>query len=372
MKRYERKHILSRGLRLLLCLVIGIMPTLLPGCGLIPKEEELPAAPMLEEADTEEYVLTPVIRGDLIVTQTIRSSYIPSASEKLAFPIGGEYIGHVYVSLGDEVKAGDVLMELDLTNVENQIEAQEIELDSLYLQLSQLYEQEALALEEARILDRQAADNEVQGWTSRESGVYATYGQQIQAINNTITISEARLAELQADKAKRQLIATIDGVVTDLYNFDEGERSTKDRTVIQISNMDEALFEVYSTNTNLLEMGQTYTLICNQTEYEVIARTGEELGIETLRPDGVYFQMVTPDPSIAQNSTGTVTVVEAQSLNTLYVQADVVQTVQGQPVVYILNEDGYRTMQPVKTGLKNNKVIEILEGLSEGDYVIVP
>jgi len=351
---------------------MSLMPSLLTGCGLIPKEEELPAAPMLEEADTEEYILTPVVRGDLIVTQTIRASYIPSASEKLAFSVGGEYIGHVYVSLGDEVKAGDILMELDLTGIENQIEAQQTELDSLYLQRSQLYEREALALEEARILDRQAAENEVQGWTSRESAVYATYGQQIQAISNTITISEARLAELKEDKTERQLIATIDGTVTELYDFEEGERSTKDRTVVQISNMDEALFEVYSTNTNLLEMGETYTLICNQTEYEVIAHTGEELGIESLKPEGIYFQMVTPDPSITQNTPGTVTVVEAQSLDTLYVQLNVVQTVQGQPVVYILNEDGYRTVQPVKTGLQNNKVIEILEGLSEGDYVIVP
>ena len=46
--------------------------------------------------------------------------------------------------------------------------------------------------------------------------------------------------------------------------------------------MDEALFEVYSTNTNLLVMGETYTLICNQTEYEVVAHTGAELGIESL------------------------------------------------------------------------------------------
>lgn len=372
MNQTRRKRGCRGPLRRMLCLAITLMLFLMTGCGLIPKEEELPAAPMLEEADTEEYILTPVVRGDLIVTQTIRASYIPSASEKLAFTIGGEYIGHVYVSLGDEVKAGDVLMELDLTQIESQIEAQQTQIDSLYLQLSQLYEQEALALEEARILDRQAADNKTPGWTSRESGVYATYGQQIQAINNTITIAEARLSELKEEKSKRQLIATIDGTVTDLYNFEEGERSTKDRTVVQVSNMDEALFEVYSTNTNLLVMGETYTLICNQTEYEVVAHTGAELGIESLKPEAIYFQMVTPDPSITQNTPGTVTVVEAQSLDTLFVQLEAVQTVQGQPVVYILNEDGYRTAQPVKIGIQNNKVIEILDGLSEGDYVIMP
>ena len=200
MNQTRRKRGCRGPLRRMFCLAITLMLFLMTGCGLIPKEEELPAAPMLEEADTEEYILTPVVRGDLIVTQTIRASYIPSASEKLAFTIGGEYIGHVYVSLGDEVKAGDVLMELDLTQIESQIEAQQTQIDSLYLQLSQLYEQEALALEEARILDRQAADNKTPGWTSRESGVYATYGQQIQAINNTITIAEARLSELKEDE----------------------------------------------------------------------------------------------------------------------------------------------------------------------------
>ena len=82
MNQTRRKRGCRGPLRRMFCLAITLMLFLMTGCGLIPKEEELPAAPMLEEADTEEYILTPVVRGDLIVTQTIRASYIPSARSK--------------------------------------------------------------------------------------------------------------------------------------------------------------------------------------------------------------------------------------------------------------------------------------------------
>ena len=68
---------------------------LLSGCGILPREEELPQAPVLEEAAIDEYVLTQVFRSDIEVGTNIRCTYIPSEQEKLSFSLGGEKIGHV-------------------------------------------------------------------------------------------------------------------------------------------------------------------------------------------------------------------------------------------------------------------------------------
>ena len=93
--------------------IVTCMMTL-TGCGLLPKEEELPMAPLLLEGETEDYVVSQVVRGDVVIQEQIRASYVPSSTEKLGFELGDEKISKVYVSVGDSIKAGDVLMELDV------------------------------------------------------------------------------------------------------------------------------------------------------------------------------------------------------------------------------------------------------------------
>ena len=49
----------------------------------------------------------------------------------------------------------------------------------------------------------------------------------------------------------------------------------------------------------------------------------------------------------------------------------VIQKAEDQEFVYVLNEEGLKTMQEVTTGIEINGFVEILGGLKEGDSVIV-
>ena len=119
----------------ILCGMAGLS---LSGCGLLPKEEELPTAPILVEVETEEYTVAKVARGDVRITEIVRANYVPSASEKLAFRVGDEVVEKVYVQMGDVVKAGDVLAELDVSRQKDQLRQQQDRIDSLYLQLESM------------------------------------------------------------------------------------------------------------------------------------------------------------------------------------------------------------------------------------------
>ncbi len=351
----------------------GAMAFSTVGCGLLPKEEELPMAPILVEAETEEYTVATVARGDVRVIEVVRANYVPSASEKLSFRIGDELVSKVYVQVGDVVKAGDVLAELDVTNQKDQLRLQQDRIDDLYLQLEHLYESEQLDLSKAQLADNQAAENGFTDWTSQMDTVLGQYEDQARQIKNSIQVAETRMSELQREIEERQLIASIDGTVTYLYEFQEGERAEEGRSVVSLSDMSQALFEVYSENGSLIEIGETYILTSNDTEYEVVAHSAEELAEEVVnvKEGHVYFKMKTPDPSIEQGASGSVQLVIEESLSTLWVPDKAIREMRGQHVVYCIDENGFREMREVEIGVQNGKNTEILSGVEENEIVIV-
>jgi len=351
----------------------GVLACSMVGCGLLPKEEELPMAPVLVEAETEEYTVAMVARGDVRIEEIVRANYVPSASEKLSFRIGDEVVSKVYVQVGDTVKAGDVLAELDVTYQKDQLRVQQERIDDLYLQLEHLYESEQLDLSKAQLADEQAAENGIADWTSQMDAVLGQYEDQARQIRNAIQVAEKRLAELQREVDERQLIASIDGTITYLYEFQDGERAEEGRSVITLSDMSQALFEVYSENGSLLEIGETYMLTSNETEYEVVAKSAEELAEEGIdsKEGHIYLKMKTPDPAIEQGASGSVRVILEESLSTLWVPAKAVREIRGKHVVYCLNEDGFREMREVTLGVQNGKITEILTGVEENEIIVV-
>lgn len=346
------------------------MCMLLSGCGLLPQEEELPEAPILSEGEVADYVLTQVIRSDIEVGTNIRCTYIPSEEEKLSFPLGGESIGRVYVALGDHVQPGDLLMELDVSSMDDAIRQQQNDLDNIDLDLAHLYESWDMDLEIARMED---SWNEAHGISasSRESAVNSQYYTQQSLLSSQYEVAELRLEELKAQKAKRQIYAGIEGTVSYLYPFRDGESAVKDQNVITVTNMEAALFEVYSGNGDLIEIGRKYTLTCNDTEYPVTAVTADQLDAGNVKEGKVYFQLETSDPDLNQGDTGIVRITQEERKNTLCVATSAVQDLAGQSVVYILDEQGLRQIQPVTVGISNDRLTEILDGLEEGQSVIL-
>ena len=92
------------GICVLLVTTLGIS-----GCNLMPREEQLPQAPVIEEYEGAEYTQTTVYRGDLVRTTTIYCNYVPVKEEDYSFSLGGEYIQDIYVTKGQQVKAGELL-----------------------------------------------------------------------------------------------------------------------------------------------------------------------------------------------------------------------------------------------------------------------
>ncbi|MBR6627820.1 MAG: hypothetical protein IKL04_07585, partial [Lachnospiraceae bacterium] len=100
----------KRAKQYLVC--VAALLLLLPGCQLIPTEEARPVPPMLQDYKPQSYTLLPVYRGDLVLENEIRCNYSQADQEKLYFLEDGNPVSIVYVTVGQEVKAGDLLAEV--------------------------------------------------------------------------------------------------------------------------------------------------------------------------------------------------------------------------------------------------------------------
>ena len=368
----------------LLCIAA---PFMLTSCSLMPEEEILPASPAIYSYTAEEYKLTTVMRGDLVLDTSVRCTYIPAKEMNLSFTLGNAYIDQVYVQKGDRVKKGQVLAQLAQDNLQEQIASQEFQLDILELKKVHMEENRDfdllkydIVLEdlEWRIKHNEGAsvyklEEQKKEQLEKRAETEKIYAKQLQEAEDAIYLQRLRLAELNEERKASQIIADMDGTVTYVRSVSEGERSVKGQIFITLSDLDSTVFVVEGKDAQYFPEGTEVLINCQDKEIAARAVSLETIGMAA-DPDEdakVYLQPEQPDPSLKDGERGRIKVVLEQSLDTLYVDKNAIGKVSGETFVYMLDKDGMRIMQKVTTGLECGGFIEILDGLEENDSVIL-
>jgi multidrug efflux pump subunit AcrA (membrane-fusion protein) len=93
-----------------------------------------------------------VERGSVVKSLEFRGRVSPVTEQELFFETDG-YVRDAYVSQGDLVKEGDLLAELEISDLENQLAQADIALKTAELRLSQAEQETTDALAEAEIAD---------------------------------------------------------------------------------------------------------------------------------------------------------------------------------------------------------------------------
>lgn len=377
------------GKKCLRWILLILVAAMLSACRLLPEEETLPPMPVIYDYEVQAYDYVTVMRGDLVTSETVRVTYVLTQTQHLSFPVEGLYIDTVSVTEGQQVKKGDLLATLELESLQPQLTAQRYEVNVLYKEkkhLGQTLELELAGYDamlrsverELQQLQTDVPEEDVsavrekidallqqKGALERDrAAAQSNYDAKADALDASLYVASLRLQELESALAGRQLIAGIDGVVTYLRDVEEGQRSVKDQRFITISDLASAAFTAEAKYADYFPVGTDVVISCNGKEYEATVA-------EATEPEAsVYFQLKQPDPSLSENARGIITVTLEQRTDVLYVQEKAIRTVNGETFVYLLNEDGLRTMRSVTTGLETGKFVEILAGLDEGDRVI--
>lgn len=356
----------------------------LGACSLLPVEEEPPPAPILRSYEKTEYRFAEATIGDIVETVRITCQYSPAVEETLSFGVGNLPIANVYVAQGDFVKAGDILAELDSSDVDAQIETQVIQLEKLKLELARLVElyeldltAETLKLESLEE-KYESADDAVKpvlrGAVERQEQSIASlkksHTAKAEILEIRISSAESKLSELREQKSKRILVAGIDGTVTYLKDTGAYSLSVEKEKFITIADKSTSVFIVSGKDSRYLSPGQEVTVQLSGDYRDATVIDAKDLN---LQPDEnlAYVKLNETALDIKENATGAITIELNRKSGVLYVPSPAVKTANGKPIVYVLDENSVRTMKEVVTGYKADNKTEIISGLEPGDKVIL-
>ncbi len=347
------------------CLILSFT-----ACALLPAEEVRRTAPIVKLTQAEEFELAYVTRGDMSLTRRVSCTYVPIQRVPLYFGVSGEYIDEVFVSVGDQVKKGDLLAQLRMSGVEESIADCRAEILRLNMEKAHLEENRELALKRAKT----ANDGEALEKAIEE--VNTSYDKSAISINDSLSINSLRLDALLEARDLRQIRATIDGTVTYVRKYQESSVSSETERAITIADSTMSLFTAFTDLWEYLPVGTHVTITVKKVEYEAVVADEVALGLpkEERIPgknSDMYFTLVTPTFDLEDNDKGS-TIVELDSRkDVLKIPEAAVSKAGGETIVYYLDLEGMKAYKPVTVGLRADKFYEVISGLSEGEAVIL-
>jgi len=325
MKKSVSRRILSMVLMALMCaLAMG-------GCYLLPQEEPTLSAPVV---DVEEIEMTTVkvTRGDIEVTVQKTGQVTSGVQEDLYFTHSGT-IDSILVTGNQEVKAGDIVAQMEVDDLEYNMEVAEINLNKARLAYS----------------NHESTDQ----WYN------------------------VQLAKLAYDRAERLynnavLVSPIDGVVIYVASLKAGDAVGAYNKVVRVADPTDLRVEVTGTDAEVFstglevtvhgEGGKTYKgTVIQAAKDKPEGVAGEDVGKTIIEVD--------LKGEVRLGANVTLRAVTESSKDTLLVPASCVKNYLGRTYVQVMR-DGVKTDVDVEVGLSNATYAEILAGLNEGDEVI--
>ncbi len=348
-----------------------------------------------------------VTREDIINMDVIEGIVEPDLTE-LNFPISGIF-KEWHVVIGDRVKQGDVLGELDETVLLEEVER----LNTAYEDLIKANQEsnnmlhESITIANLQIKQKEAQIKELKKTnTSSDLEEGATdetknedeIKKQILALTTEVELlkidiegyqltlkQNEELQNMETDKLKKeldaaklkigsnQLIAPFDGEVVAMVEVWGGNQITADKPVMALA--DTTIKQIktpYVSEASLQKVDRYYAIINGvETDVTYVPYDADELA--ALKVSGATIKsgwQVDQSIPLEYSDLAMICIVKEYHENTLTIPAESLYVDNTGSYVYRIKE-GIRERVPVAVGIRNVMSVEILEGLEEGDEVHV-
>jgi macrolide-specific efflux system membrane fusion protein len=344
-----------------------------------PAKDEVPRTVAVTRGSVEETVLA---------TGTIEASSLVS--------VGAEVSGRIKtlnVALGDDVKAGEVIAEIDSLNQENEVKAAEASLANIEAQKTiqeASLAQARVALARAEKLNPQKLISDAD-YQAAQLNVQTAEGQ-LQAIAAQIQQAEINVDTAKLNLDRTRIVAPSDGTVVAVA-VEVGQSVNANNaspTIVKIANLDRMVVkaEISEADVPRVEPGQKvyFTILGDpNTRIDATLRAIEPAPESIASDDSgsssassaVYynglFDVDNPDHRLRISMTAQVTIVLNAVDNVLTVPASLL-TAKARDGSYMLQvwDQQAETVEPrkVQIGLNNKITAEVTDGLAEGDLVV--
>lgn len=245
-------------------------------------------------------------------------------------------LDRVYVSVGDKVKKGDLLVSFQSDSIRETIESYQ----------NQISQNELLIQHYTNLMEID------------DSLDYSTDLAMLQEDNK---VAALYIEEAENKLAGYQIVAESDGTITEIDEYlQNGCYRPGSRLITEICGTGN--YTAVNTENYSFQTGETYTAVCGVASYE----------LELVEIDGedLIFEPCSDMSAVSDAEMLTMVVQKPELKDAVYVQADVVHKAGEQYFVYVLDEQGYRDVVWVTPGDRVEPYLVITEGLSGGEKVV--
>ncbi|MGV8853361.1 MAG: efflux RND transporter periplasmic adaptor subunit [Devosia sp.] len=330
-----------------------------------------------------------VARGD--IEQTVLASGALQANSLVS--VGAEVSGRidaVDVALGQNVKKGDLIAEIDSLNQENALKSAQSVLAGIQAQKRS----QQISLTQAQAaLDRSSKlnANNLVSQTDLDTAQAAVDSAQAQLDQIDVQIAQAQLSveSAQLNLSRTKIVAPNDGTIVAVL-VEQGQTvnvNSTTPTIVKIADLDTMVIkaEISEADVVRVKAGQrVYFTILGEPDVQIDAKLREiepaptSINSDTSSTDtAVYynglFDVPNPDHKLRISMTAQVTIVLDEARNVLTLSAALVTNKDPKgSVVVLVYDPATETSKPhrIEVGINNNVLAEIKSGLNEGDLVV--
>lgn len=343
------------------------------------------------------YVTAPAHTGSIeesvLATGTIEAAKLVGVGAQ----VSGQ-IKSLKVKLGDKVKKGDLIAEIDSMTQQNSLLNAEAALQSVTAQLAAqqaTLKQSELAYTRARtLLDQDAGSRE--SFESAQATLESNRAD-IRALEAQITQARITVDTARVNLGYTRILAPMDGTVVALIN-EEGTTVNANQstpTIIKLARLDRVSIkaQISEADVTRVKPGQTvYFTILGEPDKRYTTKlqsiepapdsisstsTTTTTSSTTTTSTAIYyngrFEVDNPEDRLRISMTTEVNIVLAESPKALLIPSTALgkKTPDGRYEVRVLDEHGMAVPRMIKVGLNNKSNAEVLEGLGDGDQVVL-
>lgn len=340
------------------------------------------------------FVTATAALGD--IEQSVLATGTVQASKQIS--VGAQASGQIRslnVALGDVVKKGQLIAEIDAMKQQNDLRNAEAAL----LSAEALLGSRQAALKQAELNFARQRDLLAADAIARQ--VFEQAEATLGSARADVKLSEAQIAQsrIAADTARvnlgyTQIVAPMDGVVVAIV-AQQGQTVNANQsapTLIKLATLDTVTIKAQISEADVVRVkaGQkvSFSILGSpQQRYSTTLRTvepaPESIASETTAANAssasnaaIYYNglMDVPNPEgrLRIAMTAQVTIIQSEAKGVLLIPSAAIEGGRRGPAsVRVLDAEGQPQKREVKVGLNNNVNAQILEGLAEGDKVVL-
>lgn len=276
------------------------------------------------------------------------------------------------VKQGDQVKSGQPLAELDHREMDAQITQAQAQIAVAQAQVAQAMAELENAQRERDRYKRLVKEGfSTQQQLDAKETAYRTTKAAVDLNAAQVRQYRANMKRLQVDLSEYTLKASIPGTIVNDYNRTPGEMITTQTALAQIADTTKlkAVIQATEAHAKLIENGMTAMVTVGELKVEgKVYRVRPFVDVST-RTTQVEVAMDNPG-DLKPGMFARVFIVERELKDAIMIPAESIQK-DGDTSWVMISKDGKAYRIEVKTGVTSNGRVEITEGLSPGDRLIV-